>query len=131
MDFIKQFLTAGIIMGVIDAIWLTTSSKFYKTHIGQLLLEKPNFGAAVAFYIIYVIGIVVFVLSPALAKDSWQYAFGYGSLFGLVAYATYDLTNLATLKGFSPTVVAVDLLWGTILTGTVATLSFLAIKAWL
>jgi uncharacterized membrane protein len=131
MEFIKQFLTAGVIMGVFDAVWLTTMSKFYRSHIGQIMLDKPNFTAAIIFYVIYVVGIVVFVLSPALEKNSWEHALGYGALFGFVAYATYDLTNLATLKGFSPTLVIVDLIWGAFLTGSVAVLSYFAIKAWL
>lgn len=124
-------LITGTIMGIFDALWLSVvANKFYKSQIGQLLLDKPNMGAAIAFYIIYVVGVVVFVLIPALEKDSWQHALGYGAFFGLVAYATYDLTNLATLKSFPLKLVIVDLIWGTLLTGTVAVLSFLAIKTW-
>ncbi len=93
-------------MAVIDAVWLTVvANKFYKSQIGSLLLDKPNFAAAILFYLIYVVGIVVFALSPALEDNSWKMALGLGALFGFVAYATYDLTNLSTLKGFPVKVV--------------------------
>lgn len=131
-QFIMRFLVAGGIMGVLDAMWLgIVASTFYKKYIGSLLLDKPNMLAAAGFYLIYTIGVVVFVLTPALEKGSWQHAFGFGALFGLVAYATYDLTNLATVKGFSGTVVLVDLLWGTFLTGVVSALSYWVIRIWL
>lgn len=132
MDFLVKVLVAGGVMGVIDFIWLSfVATKFYKSQIGTLLLEKPNAVAAVIFYVIYVIGIVVFVLSPALEKNSWQHAALYGALFGFVAYATYDLTNLATLKGFTVKLVVVDLIWGTLLTAGVATVSYWIIKQWI
>lgn len=128
-EFLLRILIAGGIMGVLDAFWLAVvANKFYKSQIGQLLLEKPNMVAAVAFYVIYVVGIVVFALTPALEKDSWLLAAGLGALFGFIAYATYDLTNLATLKDWPLKLVIVDLLWGAVLTGTVTTLSFFALK---
>lgn len=131
-DWIIRFLVAGGVMAIFDAFWLTiVASKFYKSQIGQLLLEKPNMTAAVTFYIIYVIGIVAFVVSPALEKGSWQYALGYGALFGLVAYATYDLTNLSTLKGFTTKVVIVDMLWGMLLTAAVSVISYGIITRWI
>ncbi|MEO5691081.1 MAG: DUF2177 family protein [Candidatus Saccharimonadales bacterium] len=132
MDLVIKLLVAGGVMGVIDFFWLSVvANKFYKSQIGSLLLEKPNMAAAILFYIIYVVGVVVFVLSPALEKNSWQYAAIYGALFGFVAYATYDLTNLATLKGFTTKLVVVDLIWGAVLTATVATVSYWIIKQWI
>ncbi|MDB5186869.1 MAG: conserved rane protein of unknown function [Candidatus Saccharibacteria bacterium] len=131
-DFIIRFLIAGGVMAVFDAFWLTVvASKFYKNQIGSLLLEKPNLTAAVIFYGIYVVGIVAFVLSPALEKGSWMYALGYGALFGFVAYATYDLTNLSTLKGFTTKVVIVDMIWGVCLTAAVSVISYWIIKQWI
>lgn len=125
-------MVAGGVMAVFDAFWLTVvASKFYKSQIGGLLLEKPNMTAAVIFYVIYVIGIVAFVLSPALEKGSWLYALGYGALFGFVAYATYDLTNLSTLKGFTTKVVIVDMIWGVCLTAAVSVISYGIIKQWI
>ena len=131
-DFIVRFLVAGGVMGVLDALWLTVvASKFYKSQIGSLLLEKPNMTAAVIFYVIYVVGIVAFVLSPALEKGSWLYALGYGALFGFVAYATYDLTNLSTIKGFTSKVVIVDMAWGTFLTAAVSVIAHGIIRQWI
>jgi uncharacterized membrane protein len=131
-DFIVRFLIAGGVMAVFDAFWLTVvASKFYKSQIGGLLLEKPNLTAAVIFYVIYVVGIVAFVLSPALEKGSWMYALGYGALFGFVAYATYDLTNLSTLKGFTTKLVVVDMIWGVCLTAAVSAISYGIIKQWI
>lgn len=130
MSFLVQYLTVGVLMAVIDAIWLSVvANTFYKSQIGQLLLDKPNMPAAVAFYLTYVLGIVVFVLRPALEAGSWLHALGYGALFGFVAYATYDLTNLATLKGFTLRLVVVDLIWGAVLTAVVSVGTYFIVKA--
>ncbi len=121
-----QLLVAGGVMGVLDFLWLGTVAKtFYRSQIGKLLLDKPNMTAAVLFYVIYVVGVVMFVISPALEKGSLGYAVTRGALFGFVAYATYDLTNLATMKGFTTKVVLVDLLWGAALTAIVAAVTYL------
>lgn len=131
MNGIIQVIVTGVIMGVIDAVWLSViANKFYKSQLGGLLMEKPNMPAAVLFYVIYVIGVVVFVLSPALEKQSWTHAAIYGALFGLVTYATYDLTNLSTLKGWPVKLVIVDLVWGMALTATVAVLAYWVIRTW-
>lgn len=112
-------------MAVIDAVWLSVvANKFYKSQIGPLLLDKPNLVAAILFYLIYVLGIVVFALSPALDGNSWKMALGLGALFGFVAYATYDLTNLSTLKGFTVKLVIVDMVWGTVLTAAVTVIAY-------
>lgn len=129
-DFLLSFLSAGIIMAVIDAVWLSiVANTFYKSQIGVLLLKKPRMVPAVIFYVVYIIGIVVFVVSPALAQNSLSYAAAHGALFGFVAYATYDLTNLSTLKGFTNKLVVVDLIWGTTLTAAVATVSYMVVHA--
>lgn len=130
-DFILKTILAGGIMGVIDAIWLSkVATHFYKSQLGPLLLDKPNFAAAILFYVVYVVGVVLFAINPALEKQSIGYATLYGAALGGVAYATYDLTNLSTLKGWSTTVVVVDILWGIILTSVVATASYWVIKTW-
>ncbi|MBB5868770.1 putative membrane protein [Allocatelliglobosispora scoriae] len=131
-DFLIRFLIAGVLFAAIDAVWLSVvANKFYKSQIGPLLLAKPNFAAAVVFYVIYLVGVVAFVVAPALEKGSWQYALGYGALLGLVTYATYDLTNLATLKGFTLPVVIVDLIWGVVLTASVSFLTYTVADRWL
>lgn len=131
IDFIIRIATVGILMGILDGLWLTVvASKFYKSQIGTLLLEKTNMVAALSFYSVYVIGVVLFVLAPALEKGSIRYALMYGAAFGFVAYATYDLTNLATLKGWTTKLVVVDMLWGAILTAVVAAAAYWTIHAW-
>lgn len=108
-------------MGILDALWLTVvAQKFYESQIGNLLLDQPNMVAAFLFYFIYLIGVTMFVIAPALKISSVSFALRRGALFGFVAYATYDLTNLATLSGFTTTLVIVDLIWGALLTATVA-----------
>lgn len=120
-DFLIRFVAAGVLFAAIDAVWLSlVANKFYKSQIGELLLDKPNMIAAVLFYIIFLIGLVVFVINPSLAANSWVTALGLGALFGFVTYATYDLTNLATIKGIPVKMVVVDLIWGTVLSSSVA-----------
>lgn len=105
-----------------DAFWLGVVAKtFYRAHIGWLLAASPNFVAAGAFYVLYGIGISVFVVEPALsANGSPLRAAAMGALFGLVAYATYDLTNQSTVKNWPLLVTAVDLAWGAFLTALVS-----------
>ncbi|QHN43043.1 DUF2177 family protein [Candidatus Mycosynbacter amalyticus] len=130
MELLIKLLAVGGIMGILDYIWLGfIAKKLYYAEMGKLLLDKPNMGAALAFYLIYVVGVLVFVINPALAKESWQYALGIGALFGLVAYATYDLTNLATMKDFPLKIVIIDLAWGMLITAAVSVGSFFIIRA--
>lgn len=131
MELIVKLLVAGGVMGLLDFVWLGyIAKKLYYGEMGAILLEKPNMVAALLFYVVYVIGVVVFVINPALVKDSLLYAAGYGALFGLVAYATYDLTSLAVVKGFSVKVVVIDLLWGMALTAVVSSVAFMAVSKW-
>ncbi|NWG46939.1 MAG: DUF2177 family protein [Alphaproteobacteria bacterium] len=113
----------------IDYLWLTrVALDFYRSRIGELLLERPNLAVAGLFYLFYVVGVVVFAVGPALKAGDWRLALAYGALFGLIAYGTYDITNLATLKGWSPTVAVVDILWGGVLTATSALAGYAAVK---
>jgi uncharacterized membrane protein len=113
---ILQFLVVASAFAVIDAIWLKTMNPFYRRQIGDLLADKPNLGYAVVFYVIYIAGIVFFALTPALDGGSWLSAVGYGAALGTFAYATYDLTNAATLKTWPWQLIVVDILWGAALT---------------
>ena len=127
-DFLIKLLVAGGIMGIIDALWLSVvANRFYKSQLGPMLLEKPNMISAIIFYVIFVVGVVVFAVLPAVQTGDWKIALGLGALLGLVTYATYDLTNHATLKGFPLTVVVVDIIWGVVLTAAVATLTYLVV----
>ncbi len=121
MELLIKLLVAGGVMGLLDFVWLGfVAKKLYYDEMGKILLEKPNMGAALVFYVIYVIGVVVFVITPALEKGSLSYAALYGALFGFVAYATYDLTSLAVIKNFSTKITVIDMVWGAALTATVA-----------
>lgn len=124
------YAAALIALCACDFIWLGVVARhFYQTQIGALLLPDPNWGAAAIFYPLYTGGIVIFCVAPALARDSWPQALWRGALFGLVAYATYDLSNLATLKGWPAAVTVVDLVWGMLVSATAATAGFLAARA--
>ena len=102
---------------IIDVIWLSFSVKsFYRPNLGNLILDKPIMWAAVLFYLVYVIGLSILVLQPAIDENSIFKAFFTGIVFGLAAYGTYNLTNMAVLKGWSPYVVFVDMFWGGFLT---------------
>lgn len=108
-------------MAVLDLVWLgLVAGGLYRRLLGDLLAERPNAAAAVAFYLIFVAGLVLFVVHPAVELGSWQVALGRGAAFGLVTYATWDLTNLAVLEGFPASIVAVDLAWGTVLSAAVS-----------
>lgn len=111
--FIKLFLIALPVFFAIDMLWLGFVAKsFYRNQIGFLMTPDVNWVAAIIFYLIFIAGLVVFVISPAVEKEMWTHALLFGALFGLVTYATYDLTNLATLKDWPLLVTIVDLVWG-------------------
>ncbi|GLK55717.1 putative membrane protein [Methylopila capsulata] len=104
------------------------ASGFYRSQIGAMLAPEPNMVAAAGFYALYVIGIVLFAVTPGLVAGSWTTALLWGALFGFFCYATYDFTNLATLKDWPATVTIVDLSWGTTLTGAAAVAGFFAAR---
>jgi uncharacterized membrane protein len=132
MGMLVRLLISGTVMGVLDFLWLGFVAKnLYANELSKLILEKPNMTAAIAFYIIYVIGVVVLVISPALANGSFWSAISYGALFGLVAYATYDLTNLATMNGFSLKVALIDMCWGAFLTAVTSGVTYFIVHKWL
>lgn len=107
------YLATAIAFCALDFAWLTVvAPKFYQAQIGSLLLEKPSLLPALAFYLLYVAGLLVFCISPGVAAGEWTRSLLLGALFGLVAYATYDLSNLATLKGWTTSLSLVDMAWG-------------------
>jgi len=121
MRWLIAYLATAAAMLAMDFCWLTGTAAFYRSQIGPLLLAQPRLGPAAAFYLIYVAGVVLFVVMPSLSKTGWHAALAKGAAFGLVTYATYDLTNLATLKGFPDILVAADLTWGCVITAVAAT----------
>ncbi len=123
--FIKLFAIALPVFFVIDMIWLGLVAKdFYRAQIGTLMKVDVNWTAAIIFYLIFIIGLVVFVISPAVEKGSWVHALLFGALFGFVCYATYDLTNLAVAKDWPLLVTIVDMLWGAVLAASVSTMTY-------
>jgi uncharacterized membrane protein len=124
------YLVTVPVFFVIDMIWLGAVAKdFYKRHLGYLMRDPINWAAAITFYLLFIVGIVIFAVKPALETQSPLRALVFGALFGFFTYATYDLTNLATVKDWPLVVTLVDLVWGTALCGIVATASyFLSIR---
>ena len=123
--FIKLFIIALPVFFVIDMIWLVlVAKKFYQEQIGFLMKPDINWFAAIIFYLLFIAGLVIFVISPAVEKHSWVHAILFGALFGLVTYATYDLTNLATMKDWPLLVTVVDLIWGTVLAASISGITY-------
>ena len=133
MKYLRIYIIALIIFLAIDIIWLAfIAPKFYKSQIGHLMTDKPNFIAAIIFYLIFIVGIVYFVVNPAIESKSLSKVIVAGALFGFISYATYDLTNLATLKEWPLKVTIVDLIWGTSLSTVVSLLTYIVYSAiWL
>jgi len=119
------FMITLVIFLFLDFAWIgMIAKKFYNKHLGFLMRKKPNWSAAIVFYLLYVLGIMVFVLTPAISQESALYALSYGALFGLIAYATYDLTNLATTKDWPIGLTIVDMIWGSLLTAMTGFFSY-------
>jgi uncharacterized membrane protein len=123
------YLVALAIFAVVDLIWLGVVAKdFYRSELGTLMTPAPNWVAGIAFYIVYVWGLVAFVAKPALTSNLDGSAFIWGAAFGLVAYATYDLTNLTVIKGFPAKLAFVDMAWGAFLSGITAVAAVSVVK---
>lgn len=123
--FIKLYAIALPVFFAIDLVWLGLVAKnFYRNQIGFMMKSDINWTAAISFYLLFIVGLVFFVIAPALEKNSWTHALLFGALFGLITYATYDLTNLATLKDWPLLVTIVDLAWGAVLAALVSTATY-------
>lgn len=128
MDFFIQVLVTFLVFTVVDLFWLVkVAPKLYRKHIGHLMADKVNRISALLFYVIFIIGLVFFVIYPH--QDNLWLGVGYGAMFGLVTYATYDLTNLATLKQWPLTITVIDLAWGTFVTAVTSGLVILLLGA--
>ncbi len=124
-----SYLLTFVVFLLIDLLWLGIIAKnIYQKYLGDLLSDNVNWTAAFIFYFIYVSGISIFAIYPAVQKDSVFNAILMGALFGLFTYATYDLTNLATLKGWPLPIVFIDILWGIILSASVSLSGFYIVK---
>lgn len=117
INYVAAYLGAGLTFAAVDAVWLTTmTDRLYRPVLGPILADKPDMKAAVAFYLISIAGTVFLAVEPALREGAWQRAAINGAVLGFVAYATYDLTNQATLDVWSTRLTIIDLCWGTALT---------------
>lgn len=127
---IAAYVAALALFCLGDFAWLGFIARgFYRGELGPLLLERPRWTAAILFYLLYIAGVIYFCVAPALADGAWMRALGNGLALGLLAYATYDLSNLATLKGWSTTLVVVDVLWGMAVTAAAACAGYFAARA--
>jgi uncharacterized membrane protein len=125
--FAAAYAAGFLTILVLDAVWLTLAvPRLYRPQLGELLAAQPKLVVAGGFYLLYVIGIVVFAVLPAVASHSWPEALGLGALLGLVAYGTYDFTNLATLRNWPVALSLVDVAWGIVLTAVAALAGYAA-----
>lgn len=126
LSFIKSYGVSLIVFTVIEFLWLLVIAKeLYEKELAYIMKEKPNLLPAAIFMLIFVGGLVFFVVDPALAQNDWSYALIAGIFYGIVTYATYTLTNLSNLESWPLKVSIIDLIWGMILGGSVSTISFL------
>ncbi len=124
MKLAAVFGTTLVVFLVLDMIWLLVLAKsFYRSQLGALMTDKVNVPAAITFYLLYCVGVMMFVVLPHLSQGDVLRAAMMGGLFGLVAYGTYDLTNLATLRGWPMALSVVDLMWGGVLTALTAAIT--------
>lgn len=131
MSFIKLYLLSLVIFLAIDLLWLGVIAKnLYSQQIGFLMADKIRWGAAFIFYALYLFGLVFFAIMPAFMQREWKIALFNGAIFGLICYATYDLTNLATLKGWPIKIVIFDLIWGTFISAGVSILTYWIGTSW-
>jgi uncharacterized membrane protein len=129
--YLKLYLATLVAFFAIDIVWLGLVARtFYRKYLGYLMAPNPNWIAAIIFYLLFIVGILVFAVVPGLADNSVKTTLLRAALFGLISYATYDLTNLATVKDWPLTITIVDLLWGTTVSVLVSYISFL-IGKWL
>ncbi|MES2743699.1 MAG: DUF2177 family protein [Pseudomonadota bacterium] len=126
-----SYLGAGLFMLAADMVWLSLMVEpVYRRFVGALLLEQPQAAPAIVFYVMYGVGVVVFSVLPGLQAGRWQASAARGALFGLLAYATYDLSNLATLRGWSLPLSLIDMAWGATLTAGAGVAGYLAARKW-
>ena len=127
LKWIAAYLATAAAFAAIDFVWLSTMvDRLYRPVIGPILAPKPDMVAAVLFYVIYIGGIVFLAIAPAMKEGAWTRAALNGAVLGFVAYATYDLTNQATLATWSVKLTVVDIAWGTVLTMSAATAGYAA-----
>lgn len=132
MKYISLFVLTMVIFFAIDMVWIGGIARnFYREKLNFVFTGEVNWIAAIVFYLIYIIGILYFVIIPGFTHHDWKTVLFNGAFLGFLCYCTYDLTNMATIKQWPLIVVIVDIIWGTILTGSVAVISYLLASKWL
>jgi len=130
MIWIIAYLCTAVAFFAIDFLWLGfVAKRFYSSRLSHLLADRINYTAAAGFYALYIIGVVIFAVAPALEAGSWQPATVHGAMFGFFCYATYDMTNQSTLRNWPAVITIIDISWGTALSGTAATIGYFATLA--
>ena len=131
LHLVASYAATAIIFGILDALWLRQMvTKVYRPEIGALLMDGWRPAPALVFYALYMLGIQIFAVAPALAAGKWQIAAQWGAMFGFFCYMTYDLTNQATMKIWSSKVTLLDIAWGTLATGCAAAAAASLVLAW-
>jgi len=129
MQYVFAYGASAMVFFGLDLLWLGVIAKdFYRRQLGHLLSDQPDLAVSGLFYAVYVGGVVLFAVTPALQSQSWASALILGILLGVFAYGTYDMTNLATLRSWPIAMSVVDLIWGSLLTGLAATAGYLAAR---
>jgi len=129
VKLITSYFIALLSFFALDMVWLGLISKnYYKQKLGFILSDNPNWAAAVVFYVVYIGGILFFAVNPSLKEARWQTAVLNGALLGALCYATYDLTNMATIAKWPIEIVIIDIIWGMVLTGIVSVVTYLSVE---
>lgn len=129
LNYLYTYLAMTAAFFAIDIVWLGFVARdFYRNNIGHLMADQVNWYAAIIFYLLFILGIFIFAVLPASEKASFSKAITYGALFGFFTYATYDLTNLATLKNWPIGMTLIDMVWGSVLTAAVASVGYYVIQ---
>ena len=132
MKTLLTYIISTVIFFAIDMVWIGFIARnFYKEKLGFIISPNVNWAAAIIFYLIYIGGILFFAVLPSLKDANWQTALLNGAVLGLVCYATYDLTNMATIDKWPLVVVVADIIWGIVLTGSVSLLTYFAVSKFL
>lgn len=131
VKYTVAYIATGLAFALIDSVWLRTMYKrLYQPEIGELMVRGGfRMGPAIVFYVLYIVGMMIFAVGPALAAGKWQIALLQGALLGFFCYMTYDLTNYATLKVWSTKITVLDIMWGTFLTGSASLAGYLVTNA--
>ena len=125
--YLKLYIAILVAFFAIDMLWLSLVARtFYRKHLGYIMAPSPNWLAAITFYLLFLVGLLIFVVLPGLEANSFKTTLLRGALYGLITYATYDLTNQATIKDWPVVVTVVDMVWGVFLSVAVSTIGFFA-----